>query len=560
VHITNDIKDVNRLRKILQVFFEEGFGHYILKSRYRKHLSWGKRFKIIPPPSEYAEAAIHLRHAFERLGPTFVKLGQLLSLRPDLVPLEFCRELEHLQDHVPPFPYEQVQKIIEEDLKQPLSTIFSSFNPVPIASASMAQVHSAVLKSGQRVAVKVQRPGIQEIIDTDLDILFHLAHSLESHFPDTQNYRPMGVVKEFAYWTRRELNFKIEAQSAQRLCDELKDNHKVLVPKVYREYSSRRIMVQDFVEGSKLDDMAVLKRNHINPSRLAMTYFTSILEQALLHGFFHADPHPANIFVDKHGKLIYLDYGIMGYLPREDRDKVIKFIVSLSERDADKSMDIIASLARDVSKGDVAQFKQEALPILEEIYGFSIAQKSVGSALYEIISLGAKYNIIFDPNHILVAKTFYQAEGMGLKLNPKFKLREGFETFAKLYLKKNYSPQKIVGDIAGTFWKQRNLLFDLPDHLARIVERMENPEPRHVFEIQQLLELEQEFEKANKRKTMSLIIAALILSSAVLFYMEGRTELFGLPLSLVMFLTALILMFVFIIYKKGGGWYDGKDR
>ena len=239
---------------------------------------------------------------------------------------------------------------MEEDLQKPLNKIFSSFDKKPLASASIAQVHRAVLKSGKKVVVKVQRPDIREIIDTDLDILFHLARSLEKHFPAIKNYHPVDVVKEFAIWTRRELNFEIEARNAATLREKLKNNKNVIIPKVYPGFSSKRILIMDFVDGFKINDLAALEKYHISRKNLVMTYFTSILEQALLHGLFHADPPSTNIFVQKSGKLAYIDYGIVGELTPQDRKKIIRFINSINEKNPQKSMDIVVSLAKDISK------------------------------------------------------------------------------------------------------------------------------------------------------------------------------------------------------------------
>jgi ubiquinone biosynthesis protein len=285
-----------------------------------------------------------------------------------------------------------------------------------------------------------------------------------------------------------------------------------------------------------------------------MTYFTSILEQALLYGLFHADPHPANIFVNKKGKLIYLDYGIMGELDADDRRKIINFIESIPEKNADKSLDIIISLARDTSKGDIPAFKQETLGILREIYNSPIAKKSYAHAFYEIISTGAKHGIIFDPNHMLVAKAFYQAEGIGLKLYPEFKVLDGLKVFMDKYLKQKYSPAQIIGKVRKTFLANHELILDLPEHIAKIIKRLESPAPQQQLNVTQLEEFEEELNYLNRRRNIGLIISALIIASAVLFYLEGRTSLLGMPISILLFVFALILLIYFLFFsrKKGG--------
>lgn len=544
------VKDVQRLKDIVLVIFDEGLGYYLSKSNLYLHLPWHKRLKPTFPISDRQRQAIRLRQVFERLGPTFVKFGQLLSLRPDLVPPEYCEEFEKLQDHVPSFSYLKAKQIVEKDLHKPLSNVFSFFDKKPFASASMAQVHKAVLKSGKKVVVKIQRPNLQQIIDTDLDILFHLAHALEKHSPNLKNYHPVDIVKEFSLWTRKELNFEIESRNATLLREKLKSNHQILIPKMYPAFSSKRVLTMDFVNGVKINDTAALDKFHINRKKIVMIYFNSILEQALLHGLFHADPHPANIFVQKNGKLAYIDYGIVGELNSGDQKKIIRFINSIHDKDPAKSIDIIISLAKETSRADLTAFKTETRATLDEVYKSSIGEKSIGKALYEIIAKGAQHGVIFDSNHVLMAKSLFQAEGLALSLYPQFKVAEGLDNFTKEYLQESYAPRKVIGKLASTFSSQKELLEDLPEHILKIMERIEEPERPHQIDIFQLKELEQEIEYLNKKRMVGIIISVFVISSVVLFYLEGRTDLFGMPLSLMMLVLALVLLFYFFSMHK----------
>ncbi len=544
------VKDIKRLQEIVTVLFEEGLGYYVTKTNLRLHLTWHKRIKPTFPVSKRQRQAVMLRRAFERLGPTFVKFGQLLSLRPDLVPKEYSEEFEKLQDHVPPFSYQKIKSTIETELQKPLSKLFLSFDKKPLASASIAQVHRAVLKSGKKVVVKVQRPNIREIIDTDLDILFHLAQVLEKHFLTMKNYHPTDIVKEFAFWTRKELNFEIEAHNAALLREKLKDNKQVIIPKVYPALSSKKVLTMDFVSGVKLSDLSALDKYQIDRKKLVLNYVTSILEQALLHGLFHADPHPANIFAQKNGKLAYIDYGIVGELNPGDRKKIIRFITSINEKDPAKSLDIIVSLAQDISKADLPAFKSETRTILDQVYKSSIEEKSIGKALYEIIGKGAQYGVIFDPNHVLMAKSLFQAEGLAMRLYPEFKIAEGLDEFTKKYLQESYAPKNVVAAAARTLWSQKELLEDLPEHIFKIIKKLEEPEPPTQIDLSQIKELEREMEHVGKRRVLGIIIASLILSSAILFYLEGRTAFLGIPISAYMLALAVLLVINFMFIHK----------
>lgn len=557
LHLKKDLKDLERFQQILLVFFEEGLGYYITKSKLHRHLPIVKQFKYAVPLTEKEAAAQALRRAFERLGPTFIKFGQLLSLRPDLVPPEFSKELEKLQDSVPSFSFELVQEIIEEDLKQPLSKLFRSIEKKPLACASMAQVHRVKLKNGTDAAVKIQRPNVKEIIDADLDILFFLAYSLEKHFPEIRSYRPVDIIKEFAVWTRKELNFEIEAGNALRLRDEMKKNKNVNVPKIFVEYSSPRVLTMEYVNGAKLDNLQALKKFHINRKKIVMTYFTSILEQALLYGFFHADPHPANIFVQKDGKLVYLDFGIMGELTLNDRKKIMKFVSSISDKDSERSLNIIISLAKQIREDRLTEFKREAMPILEQAYHYTITEKSIGHALYEIISLGARYGIIFDPNHVLIAKAIYQAEGLALKLNPRFKVSEGLEKFSEIYLQETYSLPEIMKRVRTSMSRNRELLLDFPDHLVKIIERLEDGRmATSCPQNNRLEDLQQEWEYLTRRRNIGLIVASLFIASSLLFYGEREKLLFGIPIKESFLILALLLLVYFLFSMKKPNWRD----
>ncbi len=550
MHLRKDIRDIGRFEHILGVFLEEGLGYYLAKADLKSHLPFIKRIKPHLPVNDKIEQAIRLRKSFEKLGPTFVKLGQLLSLRPDLVPPEYSQEFVKLQDHVPSFPYVQVKQIIEEDLKKPLSTVFKSFDKDPVASASIAQVHKAVLPSGKIVAVKVQRPDVRDIIDLDLDIMFFIAKELEKHVEALRGYRPTEVVKEFALWTRRELNFEIEAHNALRLAEVLADNPKIKVPKTYSECSSRRVLVMDFIEGVKIDNLSALKSFHVSTKKLSSTYFNSILEQVLLSGFFHADPHPANIYVQRSGKLVFFDYGIMGELSLADRKKIIAFIESLPRKDPQRSVDIMLSLAKETHPESLAEFKRESLRIMSEVYDSTLQEKSPVRALYEVITLGTKYGVVFDPNHVLMVKAAYQAEGLALKLNPQFKIGDELMGFAKKYVQQKYSPSKIYGEAKRIFWDNKELLLELPEHIIKIMQKLERDEPAQQLNVAQLEEVEREWEYLSWKRNVGLVISALIIAAAVLFYLEGRKELWGMPLSVILFVCAVLLTFYFLLTRK----------
>ncbi len=547
--LRREFKDIKRFEKILITLLEEGLGHYLRRAKLHWHLPWHKQTISHKKLSDQEELALRLRKSFEKLGPTFVKLGQLLSLRPDLVPPEFAKEFSKLQGAVEPFAFKEVKRTIEEELGQPLDKLFKKFEKTPYGCASMAQVHIAYLKNGKKVAVKVQRPFVEEMVREDVDILLFLAKRVEKHFPKLKNYRPIDIVKEFSFYTKRELDFRIEAQNATRLALGMKKNKRVKIPKVYEKLSSRRVLTMEFLEGIRFDEPRKIKRAKIDLKQLARDGFMIILEQSLLHGFFHADPHPANIFVQKDGKIVFIDFGIMGELSRADRRKMLQFFTLIPEKSAERSVDIILSLAREVQFADLRQFRKDATRILEEVYYHEVTDKSVGKAVYEVISQGARHGVIFDPNHVLMAKAIYQGEGLMLKVDPDFKVVEGVASFVKKYLKMQLSPKGVAEHGLRAVWATKDFLEEFPEHLQKVIERLEEPDPPQRFDARQLHEFEEEIRKMNRKKNISLVASTLFVASIILFSVEGRDTLFGLPLSVVLFSLALALVLYMLIKK-----------
>jgi ubiquinone biosynthesis protein len=550
--IARDIKDLYRFKKIVSTFFEEGFGFYIKALKLQGHVPVVKRYWPAEEMSDKTLQAISLRRAFEKLGPTFVKFGQILSLRPDILPAEYLKELSKLQDHVPVFSYDEVKKTVEEDLGKPVDKIFKEFSEKPVASASISQVHKAKLKSGKEVAVKVLRPNIKKIIDSDLDIMFFIAHSLEKKFPTIKPYQPVNLVKEFAYWTRKEINLENEARNATRMKINSKDVPQVFIPRVYEKYSTKRLLVLEWVDGIKLDNIKDIKKAKIDPKKVAYDYFAALMVQCLIQGFFHADPHPANIFVNKKGKLVFLDFGIMGELTKSDRDKIMKVIRAMYDNNSETGYKALVSLAKDTSDADITSFKKEAIQIMEQGRQDLHKQKSVAKGYYDLVMLGARKGVIFDPNHVLTAKALLQSEGLVAKLYPTFNPDDATGIFYDQYLKRKYSPEAILSTARIKLLEQRELLEELPEHIIKIIENLEK-EKDHEYHVdeKQLHELESEFESVNRRRNIGLIISALVIAAAILFYVEGRSHIFGMSIGLILLTLALSLLFyLFLFYDK----------
>ncbi len=319
--LKKEIRDIERLEKIIFVLGEEGF-HYLVHKIDLGHLL---KHKEALSKEELSEPE-RIRKLFEKLGPTFVKLGQLLSLRSDLVPHEYCDEFKKLQDHVAEFSYDKVEKIIEKELGKPISKLFKSFSKKPMSAASIGQVHKATLHTGEKVVVKVQRPKIRNVMEADIDIMEYFANLLEKH-DEFKSLKPTLIVDEFKEYTERELDFKYELRNINKFHDYFKKWKKIGIPRPYVDYSTSKVLVLEYIDGIVLNEIEKVKEKGHNLKKLGYNGFEAIFYQIFDLGLVHGDPHPANLIVDDKGKIYFIDFGIVGFITPELQNNVLKFII-----------------------------------------------------------------------------------------------------------------------------------------------------------------------------------------------------------------------------------------
>ena len=346
-----------------------------------------------------------------------------------------------------------------------------------------------------------------------------------------------------------EINFNIEARHAERIKEEMQDNPNIKIPDIYEDLTSHRVMVMEFIDGVNIDDVEGLKKQRLNKKKIAENYFLAILEQALLYGLFHADPHPANIFIQRDGKIVFLDYGIVGEVSEKDRTTVMEFISSIPEKNADKSIDLILKLAKSTDEEKLPLFKQHVHDILQEVYFHSVKQAGVGKGFYEIISTGAKYGIIFKPEHVLMAKAIYQAEAIVMDLYPSFKLAKGLKDFEKDYIKEQLSPIRIARKLKKQIINHKELLLELPERIQHIIDRLENPPKQHC-EKEHLVEIEHRMHELSNQKNVGFAVIVLSIATLFFFYAEGKTHIFGIAISTYLIIATFITVIYLLIHKR----------
>ena len=557
--------DLNRLRKILVVVSESGGGLLIEQLRLKYLLPLWSRFTgiLTRRPSEGRLIRIEtgkpvlspdvLRSVLERLGPTFIKLGQVLSLRADVVGEGLAKELSKLQSDAEPFPYEEARRIFKEQTGRFPEDVFKSFEEKPVAAASLAQVHRAVLSDGTEVAVKIQRPGIRKMIEQDIHLFYYLAGLAERFIPELRIYQPVRVVKEFADWTLRELDFAIEGHNAERFAFIFKDNPQIFIPKIIWDYTSPQVVTMEFSHGVKADDLDRIGALGLDRKELASIGVEALFHQFFVSGFFHADPHPGNFFAMADGRLCLHDFGMVGYLDQRTRKELLSCLVAFVNKDVDGFSRHILHMALIDEKSDVVSFEKDVAGILSEFF-FSERRPSVAWAFFRVINRGARNGIRFPGDLALFGKALVTTESMGLLLYPEFDFNRELEPFVKNAVLKHFSPTKAIQKLETDVLDFLGFIQELPERVQGALTKLERGEIGIKFDTGDLKEIEREFDRQNDLRILGIVLTAVFFGMLGLLYLEGTRTILGFSLSaLAVPLFVVLLAWFFIRLRQGPG-------
>jgi ubiquinone biosynthesis protein len=509
-------KHLKRLKEILQVISKEGLGFTIdyLGIDKTLKLPWhirqtGKTKNIIPMASR-------VRVVLEQLGPTFIKLGQVLSTRADLLPPGYLKELELLQDNIPPLSFEQMEKVIEEELVKPIKQVFSEINNNPIASASIGQVYKASLVTGEQVIIKVQRPGISKIIETDLEIISDLAHLLEERTNKGKLYKYHKFTTEFAKVLREELDYRIEADHAERIWSNFQGDETVCIPKIFREYSNYRILVQEYKAGIKISEGFGQKQTPFNKKKVATRLVNAVCQQVLIDGFFHADLHPGNIAIGKDDTVIFMDFGMMGRLDHQTRESLISLLLNLINKDIDGIILLLSDLGSITSNVNKQQLKRGLYLILDRYYYKPLFEIKLKNLLREILSLSESYQITFPEEMILTARTLILLESIIEQLDPEINFIELVKPFTPKLIAEKLSLSRIKKTISKRFFSLSRFLLRLPEQLGVLLEKAEEGNLKLILEPTNFTKLIQHLNTVGNRLSFSLIVSSIIIGSSLI--------------------------------------------
>ncbi len=547
---------VARYEKVFRVLFKYGFEDLLAHPPFNRFLPTTGRWtlrrngRLITDFTRYQR----IRMVCAELGTTFIKFAQIASNRPDLLPEELITELTSLQDRAPVVGPDAIRQAVIEELGKPPKELFEDFNYEPIASASMAQVHRARLRGGKDVVLKIQRPGIARTIDEDIAILKQLAQIIEMYFPQYDAFQPVELVKMFETTIRKELRFSLEALNLRRFQENFRGNPDIYLPDYYPEYSTDRIICLEFIEGVKITDLEALSRIGLTGPELARKGIGLYFEQVFDHGFFHADPHPGNIFVMPNRRVCFIDYGMMGSVAENDKELLGDLLLAIHEQNVDALKKALLRFCTDPQSVNVKNLEYDILIFFQEYTNMTIDEIE-GEAIIETLNaLFFNYHIKVPPNLLLLLKALVIIEGVGLTLDPQYNIIENIAPYVRRLLARKYAPYKLAQYTYKAVGDFSKMAFNLPEDIDVILRKLRDGKLHIEFEHKGLDTLYQKMEIVSNRIAFALLVMALILGSSIIVIAQVPPLIGSIPLlGVVGFVLSglLALRLIFSIIRHG---------
>ena len=541
------MRDFSRMREIMTILVKYGLGEFVQRIKL-SHKGLSVEEAEIDPNSRYMSTPRRFRLAFEELGPTFVKLGQVLSTRVDIFSAEWIEEFEQLQSNVKPIATADIRQIIEAQLGQPIDKVFQSVDATPIGSASIAQVHKATLISGETVAIKIKRPNIEPTIQADLRILTHLAGLIESEIPEVKRYQPVQMVQYFARSLAKETDLSIELRYMQRFENAFQMHEYIRIPKIYSEFSNRKMLVQEFVTGRLLQTVDVGTLSDEMRTQLAFrithTLFTMILKQ----GFFHADPHPGNIFIHADGSITLIDFGLVGHLSSTRRREIIDLIGALAKRDQFTMQYVLSNWAQ----GDLPDDNLLGADVLEMLLNYEhtpIRDLRISQVINDITQIMRQHGLTLPSDLVMLFKTLLTLEGVVKRLDGTAELMEQAKPIVQDALKQRLSPEHALRKTKMHAQLLLQAADELPQNLIRLSRRIQKGQFGVALELKRLDQLMLQLDKATNRLTMGIVTAALIIGSSIVMGMDSGSRWLGVMGYLMAFANSIWIMWS--IWRSG---------
>jgi len=528
-------RDLGRLVDIVGVLTRHGLGDLVQRLGWTDALEKAGHHMRLERTAELARLPrpVQLRMALEELGPTFVKLGQILAGRADLIGPEYIAELEHLHSRVPALPLDALREQLREDLGGEPETVFAHFDPEPLAAASIAQVHRARLHGGTEVVVKVRRPGIGEVIDADLRLLERLAGIAENRLPALAPYRPRGLVHEFGRSLRRELDLAAECRNAERIAGNLKPLDFVAIPAVVWDFTKERINVQHYVGGVPGNALAQLDAEGFDRRLLARRGAQAVMKMIVEDGFFHADPHPGNVFYLSGNRIAFIDFGMVGRLSQRRREELLQLLLGLVQRQPRQVADVLLDWAEAQGGGlagaHLGQLEAEIEGFVDQYHGTPLAQLNLGQMLADTTAILREHRLALPSDLALLIKAFISLEGMGRALDPEFHMATEALPLLRQVVRARYQPRALALRGWSSLQRVLQMAEQLPHDVSHLLRSARRGQLNVAIDVVHLQHVGDQLDRAASRLAVSLVIAALIIGSSIVMTVGGGPQLFGLP-------------------------------
>jgi ubiquinone biosynthesis protein len=540
-------RHAKRYGEILNVLIKYGFGDLVDALNIKQQIEIGIEKITGKEPERIAKSSRpeRVRMTLEELGPTFVKLGQILSTRPDLIPLAYVQELSKLQDNVPPFPYDDVRAAVKAETGKFPEEIFRSFDQAPIAAASVGQVHKAILRDTEEdVAVKVQRPNIQQTIEVDLEIMLHLAYLMERHVTEMEVLHPTKVVNEFARSMEDELDYTVEASHIEHFARQFLDDETVYVPKVYRDLSTQRMLVMEFIDGTKASDFDHLKQQGYDLKEVASRGADSILKQICFYGFYHADPHPGNIFILPNNVVCFIDFGMMGHISQQQREDFTDFVELLINKDENKIVDALLKLTNFTEDPNRSELQRDLMEFIDRYAYLPLKKLEIAKMLQSVLEILTKQGMSLKPDLYLMVKALSIAEGLGRSLDPEFEIAANAEPFFRNIKASRYTPKRIAGDLVDSGKELLRLFREIPGELREVLKNVRDGKLKIEIEYHELDRTLFRLDLISDRIASAIVLASLIVGSSIIILSRTPPRWHDMPvIGLAGFLIAAVMGF-----------------
>jgi len=516
------LRDLPRYRQILTTLVRYGYQDVVSALHLEGIIRPIERVALGETVAEL-DRPRRIRMVCEDLGPTFVKLGQLLSTRPDLLPENYINELALLRDDVRPFPFEQAKTILAQEYGRPLEECFASVDPTPTASASISQVHRAVMFDGRAIALKIRRPEIQKTVNADLEILKNLAQLAERHLPALASYRPLSLAREFERSLKRELDFTVELRTIHRCQAQFEGDPTAHIPFTVDEFSTPRVIAMEFIEGVAVDDVEAIRQLGLDPARVAVTGAKILLKQIFQHGFFHADPHPGNLRVLPGGVIAPLDYGMFGHLDARTRERISDLLIGLLAQDVDRVLKALDALAVRGEEVDPTSLRRDVADLVHAYGELTLDTIDLGALLRDLVSMIRGHRLRIPPDLVLLIRSLVLIEGTGRRLDPHFDIARVLEPFLRRLTLQRYHPIRLLRQATRAGEDLQRIATLLPDLLSQSLESIQRGELNVKFDLQGFERLVRQLTRASNTLAMGVVISGLLVSSSLILRAGSRS-------------------------------------